>query len=174
MPPIGTVGIAAAAGVTEVSRGAALLFGTNLVAIVLGAATTFRIVGVHGSRDQARGRLWVRRALMGLLVALCAVTVPLVTALASAVGDDQPEPITISARLRAGLERHVERSYPGISVLTIAPTEAGNELEVLVASSAPPPADLAEQLAILAADALDQRIRVHVVAVATEWAQTSH
>jgi uncharacterized hydrophobic protein (TIGR00271 family) len=42
VPPLATVGISLAEGVWEISEGAAILFATNLVAIILGAAFIYR------------------------------------------------------------------------------------------------------------------------------------
>lgn len=73
VPPIATVGLSLAFGELEVARGAALLFGTNVVAIVLGAALALWAAGVRG-----RGaRLWARRTLAVLILALFGLTVPL-------------------------------------------------------------------------------------------------
>ncbi len=73
VPPIATVGLALAFGEVEVARGAALLFGTNVVAIILGAALALWAAGVRG-----RGaRLWARRTLAGLILALFGLAMPL-------------------------------------------------------------------------------------------------
>ncbi len=167
VPPVATVGIAAAMGAFGVSRGAALLFGTNLVAIVLGAAATFRIVGVHASREQG-ARLWVRRVLLALVVALCALTVPLVSALVSAVAPGDASRIVVTDRLRVAIERRVEQD-PALTYVTVETSRAGPELEVLVAARGAPPADLADHLAIAAREVVGRPVQVHVIAIPAEW-----
>ena len=69
VPPIATVGIALSFGETVVARGAALLFATNVVAIVLGAAINFYAAGIRGAAkttSQKSKPLWARRAWLGL------------------------------------------------------------------------------------------------------------
>lgn len=73
VPPIATVGLSLAFGELEVARGAALLFGTNVIAIVLGAALALWAGGVRGRGD----RLWARRTIVALVLAMFGLTVPL-------------------------------------------------------------------------------------------------
>lgn len=57
VPPLATVGLAAAAGETQVATGAGLLFLTNLVAIVAAAAIVFLWMGFHpDAREERRAR----------------------------------------------------------------------------------------------------------------------
>lgn len=73
VPPIATVGLSLAFGELEVAKGAALLFGTNVVAIVLGAALALWAAGVRG-----RGaRLWARRTLVALILSVFGLAMPL-------------------------------------------------------------------------------------------------
>ena len=48
VPPIATTGIAIAFGELSVAAGAALLFATNVVAIILGSALNFWVAGIRG------------------------------------------------------------------------------------------------------------------------------
>ena len=87
VPPIATVGISLSFGETDVARGAALLFATNVVAIVLGAAINFYAAGIRGgSKSSVQSKpLWARRAMLAL-VCLCALlAIPLGSAILSAV-----------------------------------------------------------------------------------------
>ena len=85
VPPIATVGIAIALGELGVARGAAILFATNVVAIILGAALTFSATGVRASRSEGRRPLWVRRTILGLVLCAVAIAVPLGSVLISKV-----------------------------------------------------------------------------------------
>ncbi len=81
VPPVATVGISLALREFQNSIGAALLFGTNVVAIILSAALTFFLIGIRG---QAGVRaLWSRRTVVVLLIALAILLVPLSTVLVS-------------------------------------------------------------------------------------------
>lgn len=73
VPPIATVGLSIAFGEFAVARGAALLFVTNVIAIVLGAALALWLTGVRGSG----ARLWARRVIVVMALGLVGLTIPL-------------------------------------------------------------------------------------------------
>jgi uncharacterized hydrophobic protein (TIGR00271 family) len=79
VPPIATVGICLSLGETVTARGAALLFGTNVVAIVLGAAMNFFAAGIRGHRE--RSGLWSRRLVIGLALLCGGLAIPLTSIL---------------------------------------------------------------------------------------------
>jgi len=92
VPPIATVGICLSLGETEISRGAALLFGTNVVAIVLGAAGNFFLAGIRG---QKAGGVWARRLFIAFALTGAALAVPLTSVLVGKV----TEPRVLEQRL---------------------------------------------------------------------------
>jgi len=77
VPPLAVVGIAAAAGEWLLSGMAAILFITNLVAIILGSALVFKVMGVRGRKENQPQPLWARRMAMILILATVALIVPL-------------------------------------------------------------------------------------------------
>ncbi len=79
VPPIATVGITLALGEPGVARGAALLFGTNVVFVVLGAAGCFYAAGVRARRPgrAQRRRVWSQRVMLVLIGAAAALVIPL-------------------------------------------------------------------------------------------------
>lgn len=76
VPPIAATGLSLAAGPTWVAGGAAVLFLTNLVAIVLGAAAVFRLVGIRPTYS-GPGPGWVRATVLALALAGVALLAPL-------------------------------------------------------------------------------------------------
>ena len=74
VPPIATVGISAGLGAFENATGAALLFGTNVVTVILGAAANFWLAGLRG---RGEGGEWRRRILIVLMLACIGCAVPL-------------------------------------------------------------------------------------------------
>ena len=76
VPPIATVGICLALGETITARGAALLFGTNVVAIVLGAAANFFAAGIRG-----KSGVWSRRLVIVLMLLCAGLAIPLTSIL---------------------------------------------------------------------------------------------
>ncbi len=75
VPPIATVGICLTMGYHEVAAGASLLFGTNVVAIVLGAGVSFFFAGVRGNQN-ATG-VWSKRMGSIFLIVLIGLVIPL-------------------------------------------------------------------------------------------------
>jgi len=75
VPPIATAGICLATGQFATSQGAALLFGTNVVAIVIGAACNFFVAGVRGKSSS--GSAWGQRLFITLALCMAGLFVPL-------------------------------------------------------------------------------------------------
>lgn len=74
VPPIATVGISVGLGQYNNATGAALLFGTNVVTVILGAACNFWLAGLRG---RGEGGEWRRRILIILTLAMGGCAVPL-------------------------------------------------------------------------------------------------
>ncbi|MGY8689077.1 MAG: DUF389 domain-containing protein, partial [Verrucomicrobiales bacterium] len=55
------------------SGSASLLFATNVVAIILGSALTFFLVGIRGSKSE-KSSVWVRRVVLALLLSFMALS----------------------------------------------------------------------------------------------------
>ncbi|MCA9211468.1 MAG: DUF389 domain-containing protein [Planctomycetales bacterium] len=72
VPPIATSGIATANGDLRLAAGAALLFLTNILAIVLGTAVSFWAVGIRGSHEHGYFERWAISA-GGMLLVLAIV-----------------------------------------------------------------------------------------------------
>ncbi len=77
VPPISTVGITLADGNFAIAEGAAMLFGTNLVAIILGAALVFAGLGIKSRDLKKRTMPWSRAIIIGLTVAFIVLSIPL-------------------------------------------------------------------------------------------------
>ena len=74
VPPIATTGIAFAMGNFEIAQGAGILFGTNVVAIVIGSAFNFYIAGIKG--NSATGG-WAKRMTIFFALIMAGLIVPL-------------------------------------------------------------------------------------------------
>jgi len=82
VPPIATTGLAVAFAEWGVALGAALLFATNVVAIILGASLSFYATGLRGRERVGR---WVSRVFVGLIVTLLVLAIPLASYLINLV-----------------------------------------------------------------------------------------
>ena len=94
VPPLCSMGISLAYDDMRNAQGAALLFITNLVAIVLGAAVTFRLLGVSAARADLTSHRWVYRIAGGLGVLVIALAFPLERALERTIELGKPQPNT--------------------------------------------------------------------------------
>lgn len=173
VPPIATVGISWATGNYANGNGAALLFGTNLVAIVLGAATIFRLMGVHGAGGERSARLWVRRMILGLVLAMLCLAVPLVNGLVETIARDRAT-VQVTEGLRVSLEKEVEKEA-GFHFVTVQRSRSGaDDLEVIVASERDPGKTLAENLSKVARTVLKRdSVNISLVTIKYEWSHTS-
>jgi uncharacterized hydrophobic protein (TIGR00271 family) len=102
VPPIATVGISLSLGEWTNAKGAALLFGTNVVAIILSAAAAFFASGLRG--QVKAGKLWARRSIVLLLILLAILMVPLGTVLLSKAGKSIRNESGITEIAREALE----------------------------------------------------------------------
>ena len=103
VPPIATSGVALSHGDFITSAGAAMLFFTNIIAIVLGAAAALFAVGMQAQHLHAREKRWTRHAVMGLTVGAVVLSVPLIYFLYDSLPKDE-----ISASLQTEVENTVE------------------------------------------------------------------
>ena len=88
VPPIATTGISLALGEHSTARGSALLFGTNVVAIVLGSALNFFIAGIRGKKSTAQ--IWARRLAIIFALVCAGLSVPLASVLVSKASRTAP------------------------------------------------------------------------------------
>ncbi len=117
VPPIATVGIGLALGQTEVALGAALLFGTNIVAIVLGAGLNFMLAGISGIH---KAGAWGRRSLITLILVCLGLAVPLTSVLLSR--------LSRSVRLESAIESKLPE---GVKLVSVSRLRGGGfEVEV--------------------------------------------
>jgi len=88
VPPIATTGICLAFGKYQVAQGAAVLFGTNVVAIVLGSAMNFFMAGIRGKDGQSS--VWAKRTMIVFTLVMFGLMVPLSSVIVKqlAGGDD--------------------------------------------------------------------------------------
>ena len=91
VPPIATTGICLAFGKYQVAQGAAILFGTNAVAIVLGSAMNFFMAGIRGKGGQST--VWAKRTMIVFTLVMFGLMVPLSSVIVKqlAGGDDITE-----------------------------------------------------------------------------------
>lgn len=124
VPPIATVGICLAAGQLTAAAGAALLFATNLVAIIMASAGTLYLMGIRANHNQTGTRLFVKRIWAILLVAIMVLSIPLIIALLSNFAEDE---LMLSESIESVLDKH-----PTISLDAVELDKTKGNMHVLV------------------------------------------
>ncbi|MBW2476607.1 MAG: DUF389 domain-containing protein [Deltaproteobacteria bacterium] len=145
VPPLAVVGIATAAGVFWLAGAAAVLLITNLIAIILGAAIIFRMLGVHGSLTGSQQPLWARRMFLALILSVGMLVFPLGDrALKQArIGQARPSSYPASLKVRNAVHERVAKEVDveilmiarvgvepdmGVHILLVSPNEISAEL----------------------------------------------
>ena len=160
VPPIATTGVCLALRELSVARGSALLFATNVVAIILGAAVSLYASGVRGKRGAASHQRWVSNAFLALLLGTVALAFPLGTSLRSQLTDGA---FAVPRALRERLEERLE-AHAGTRLLAIESRQERGErvLWVKLGAPRPLPAELPAELAGVARDELGDDLVVRV------------
>ncbi|MEJ2235522.1 MAG: DUF389 domain-containing protein [Syntrophobacterales bacterium] len=165
VPPLATVGISLAEGAWKISEGAAILFATNLVAIILGAAFIYRRLGIHGSRLRKGLPLWGRRTvlLLGLLAVI--LTAPLGYRLADQLRKGQTRPYTlpVSQSVRQTIKERVHQEY-GVTFISASRfvAESDRDVAILLSAAKPVSINLISDLKKLVNQKIEKNVTVAV------------
>ena len=155
VPPIATTGICLALGEHVTARGAALLFGTNVVAIVLGSGLNFFIAGIRGKKSTAQ--IWARRLAIVLALACAGLAVPLASVLVSKVSRNAPMEQQVKGVIQGS-------GYELVSVRILRKKNQPKKFEIHLEGPGFPDANLQDRLRKAVAErygkTLDLRIKV--------------
>ncbi len=135
VPPLAVVGLTLEAGTTEESRGALLLFLTNVAAILASGIVVMALYRVRAESDDARRSL----SRLGAVPAIVAFLAVIVVVLAGATAT------TTAARLESSSVARVVREWAapqGWYLRSIEPKQGGYRVQVSGRLPAPVPADL--------------------------------
>ena len=143
VPPLCSAGISFAYGQYEIAHGAAMLFATNLVAIILGAAATFRYLGVTSAEAGTAQRRWVYRTLGILGIAVIALIIPLQRALERNIERGKPQPATypLTKSVKEAVVEHIELTPEVELVAAGRPSSLHDESDVVIILMSPRPLD---------------------------------
>jgi uncharacterized hydrophobic protein (TIGR00271 family) len=121
LPPLAAVGIAAMISEYEIAFFASVLLMTNVVAIILGTAIVFRVMGMKVRRADADGRPWARRALATLVLFGVLLTAPLMLRSVDDArsGQTRPASYPVSLAVRNAVAGFLEQ-YPDIHLINMA------------------------------------------------------
>jgi uncharacterized hydrophobic protein (TIGR00271 family) len=167
VPPLATVGISLAEGVWKVSEGAAILFATNLVAIILGAAFIYRRLGIQGSRLRKGLPLWGRRTVLFLSIMAVILTAPLGYRLAHQLrkGKTRPYTLPVSQKVREAIKQRVHQEY-GVTFISASRfgVESDRDVAILLSAAKPVSINLISDLKKLVNEKIEEDVTVVVYA----------
>jgi len=140
VPPVAAAGLCTAWAEWEVAGGALLLFLTNIVAIILGAACSLFATGIRGSHHHSRFSGWVSRVAVLLILVASGL----------AVYEALPN-FDLSPTLHAALEQRINRES-SCELLDVRPREwqGRRSIDITIAApSKPPPSLLADLMRLV-------------------------
>jgi uncharacterized hydrophobic protein (TIGR00271 family) len=165
VPPLAVVGLALTAGYPMIAGNAGILLMTNLVAITLGAAWVFRMLGVRVPRIEDRGAAWARRAVILLVMGAVILAAPLFVNMLKEKqkGQDRPLAYPVSPAVRDAMYAFLA-DYPGVEIITAARSSLEPErgIELVLTSDRHVTPSFVEELQSLVREARGETIPVEV------------
>jgi uncharacterized hydrophobic protein (TIGR00271 family) len=121
LPPLAVVGIGLTNDELVIAGNAAILFVTNLVAIVLGAALIFRLLGMHMAYSETDESNWVWRTTMAFTLLTVILAAPLLLNVVEKKREGQSRPAIypVSADVRNAVWEYID-SHPGLDLIGMA------------------------------------------------------
>jgi uncharacterized hydrophobic protein (TIGR00271 family) len=149
VPPLAVVGIALTNSRLFIAGNAAILLITNLVAIILGAALVFRLLGVHEALRGEGAPAWARRVTMLLILCAVLLIAPLVHHALEVrrIGLARPLLYPVAPRVREAVRAFVE-PFPAADLILMgrASVEPETGIAILLSVKGPLPPDFEERL----------------------------
>jgi len=178
VPPLCSVGISLAYGDFINAQGAALLFVTNFLAIVLCSAFTFRLIGITPRHSETSQRFWVFRVASIFCIAIILIAIPLQRDLMDSLVQTKPQARTypLAKTVMDALEERVQ-SEPGVNLISTGrPSShfAGSDVVIVLGCTGEPDSVFANKLTeLVRIKMLDDSLVVKVHCVKELWEETS-
>jgi len=136
VPPLAVVGISTASGELQIAAFATVLLLTNIVAIVLGAAFVFRLMGAQAAVIESRRRPWVRRSLISLGFVALMLSAPLLLQgiEKSRAGQNRPAGYPVSLPVRTAVADFLV-SFSSLELVSMARSSVEPESGITVVLS---------------------------------------
>ena len=140
LPPLAVVGIGLTNSQPLIAGYAAILFATNLVAIILGATLIFRLLGMRSTQSKTVIPIWVFRTTVLFAVIVMILAAPLLMNVLekSRVGQVKPVKYPVSAVVRNAVRLYISQ-HPALKVLIIGRDSVEPDTGILLVMSAAGP-----------------------------------
>jgi uncharacterized membrane protein len=121
VPPLAVVGLALTNERPFISAYASILLLTNLVAIILGAALVFGLLGARAQRERERTRAWVHWALTALILGAVLLSAPLLMNVLEKRREGQARPVDYPAapHVRAKVHEYL-KAWPLLELIRMS------------------------------------------------------
>jgi uncharacterized hydrophobic protein (TIGR00271 family) len=120
LPPLAVIGIGLTNDRAFIAMNAGILFTTNLVAIILGAAVIFRLLGINVARAGDVAPSWVRNSIRVLLLISVILLAPLVYQVIEKqrTGAIRPLSYPVAQHVRKAVDKFID-PIPGVELLSM-------------------------------------------------------
>jgi len=154
VPPIATSGLALSLGDFALAFGALLLFGINMVTIILASMTSLWAVGFRGNTNPSRWR--------GVAGSTIIVTVLFLGVYLNLQSEQDELTEALPEGLVEAVQAHLDTNYH-LDELAVAYDELGLQLNLRVVGEEPVSEELATEVRTLASDYYQQPVRVRLL-----------
>ena len=165
VPPLAAVGVALTIGQPDISLNASLLLATNIVAIILGASTAFRMLGLHKSIQADHKPKWIQIALILLGLSTVLLIVPLHEKYSAKqkIGLSKPLILPVSADTRDQVQQYLA-TQGNVELVTMGRSsmEPDSGVIVLLAAYGPTEKALGTNLRRIIRETRKQEIPVQI------------
>jgi uncharacterized hydrophobic protein (TIGR00271 family) len=165
VPPLATVGISLTHAEWTTATGAAILFTTNLVAIILGASWIFGRLGIQGTWLGIGLRLWVRRTIILLILSSVFLSAPLGFQLKQQLlaGQTRPYTLPVSQTVYGSVAARVQQE-DGVRLISASRfgVKSDTDVTILLAAEKAVGADFVSELKKVVIDAMQEDVQVAV------------
>jgi uncharacterized hydrophobic protein (TIGR00271 family) len=140
LPPLAVVGIGLTNGQPLIAGFAAILFATNLVAIILGAALIFRLLGMRSTGGETGAPVWVRRTTMLFSLVTVILAAPLLINVLekNRVGQVRPATYPVSSDVRKAVREYISHN-PALQLIMMARDSVEPETGIFITLTAAAP-----------------------------------
>jgi len=138
VPPVCACGISLAVGYWLNAFGAAVLFFTNLVAIVVASSLTFLLMGISVPHNFSRVRRVARHVFGGLALLLLLMSIPLGFQLKSQLEEGRAQPLAypVTRALSRRVREHVEKDE-GVRIMGLGRHSVHDRVMIWLATEHP-------------------------------------
>jgi uncharacterized hydrophobic protein (TIGR00271 family) len=175
VPPVCAIGISLAFGEVPNAFGAAVLFFTNLVAIIVMSSFIFTALGITAARALPRHRQLANVARIGLIALLLALAGPLSATLISQLEAGKSVPVAhpVTRAVASALFERVAQDE-GVEITLLARPRAEHRVIIHIASKEEIPPSYANELRKIVRHEMDDpEISVSVIALRGLWRSDS-